>query len=1019
MKKLLGIIVLVLLWCNTAFAGENKFTAGAININLPNEYEFKKIGTNAGDAWVSTPYRNVFYAQVKEGRLVGLLETFHLDITPTYENWFFDAAKKFLLDTGSNSGCSEYGSKQYLKVLKKPKMIHCVSAKVLNKEEIYSPNSFKRIGTKINMSARKDIVKKFIKENSLKVPDQMLRSEHFFYNGKEIIWVFFTDLTSGNLTSEQVNHHIINAIDMHKGFENDLKLKAEFKIDFPEFKIAEIKIPKKVVRKEGKVEKFIPTKVIIGSVLDLNIRSDEHKLKKVKSFAGSIWSKNHYKNTYYIQVNKENKIVGLLETFSLTNANRWWNEYGKQTLFDDDPSSGCNRSSKNKYFQGLTSNIGIHCVSVKVLNKEEIITSPNIYRMGLVHLPRKSIIKKIIKKNNIKVPDQMLRREHFLFTFSNNFIWVFYTNFYPGNITNEQIENYIRDTIDLHKSFEIDLAYKPKRKINFPEFQTAEEKAIVRAKILVKAKAKAKIKAQVEAKTNEKAEDIEKAEAIAIAKAEAEAIEKAKVIEKTKVEAIAKAKAEAREKAESEAEAEAIAIAKAEAEAIEKAIAKAKAEAKVKAKAKAILLAKAEAEAIEKAKAEAVEKAIEESKAEAIAIAKAEAEAIEKAKVEAEAEGMAEAIKNAKAEAKAKAKAEAKVKAKAKAILLAKAEAEAIEKAIAEGIAEAEVEIKAEAEAIKKAKAEAKAKAKAEAKVKAKAKVILLAKAESEAIEKAEAEAVVKVKAIAKAKAEAIKKAKAEAKAKAKKVAAKTKAKTEKKKPKISLDSLDDNKILAAASGTGFFVSKKGVIITNNHVIQGCSVVKVHFEGEQIKAKVLSVDKMNDLAIIKTDLTPAIVYPVATKDAPLLEDVIIAGFPLGKKISSAIKTSKGSITALAGFGDNYSEFQTDAALNKGNSGGPIFNQKGNIIGVAVAAYGKKTGVEGFNFGIKSSTLNTFASSNGLTFLPPNNTDLSNKDLGQLITNATVYLECWMTVAKMKQNFEAGYSRKAFFSEYEN
>ncbi len=53
------------------------------------------------------------------------------------------------------------------------------------------------------------------------------------------------------------------------------------------------------------------------------------------------------------------------------------------------------------------------------------------------------------------------------------------------------------------------------------------------------------------------------------------------------------------------------------------------------------------------------------------------------------------------------------------------------------------------------------------------------------------------------------------------------------------------------------------------------------------------------------------------------------------------------------------------------------------------------------FAVKSSTLKTFASSNGLQFLPPNNRELSNKVLGQLITDATVYLECWMAIAKIK------------------
>ena len=220
-------------------------------------------------------------------------------------------------------------------------------------------------------------------------------------------------------------------------------------------------------------------------------------------------------------------------------------------------------------------------------------------------------------------------------------------------------------------------------------------------------------------------------------------------------------------------------------------------------------------------------------------------------------------------------------------------------------------------------------------------------------------------------------------------------------------------------SGTGFFVSRTGHIITNFHVIEGCDANKLSYKGKQLNTVVLAVDKKNDLAILKAELNPITVYPVSNEDASLLEDIIIAGYPLGKKVSSAIKTSKGSITALAGYGDNYSEFQTDAALNQGNSGGPIINQKGNVVGVAVANYGKKAGIESFNFGIKSSTLRTFASSNGLEFLAPNNRDLTNKDLGKLITDATIYLECFMTVAKIKKIISESENRKAFFAEFRN
>ena len=235
-------------------------------------------------------------------------------------------------------------------------------------------------------------------------------------------------------------------------------------------------------------------------------------------------------------------------------------------------------------------------------------------------------------------------------------------------------------------------------------------------------------------------------------------------------------------------------------------------------------------------------------------------------------------------------------------------------------------------------------------------------------------------------------------------------------KEKDNYPDINDNEILAASSGTGFFVSKQGHMITNHHVISGCNYVKAIYEGEEHDLEILASDKINDLAIIKSNIVPKKTYSVSNKDAKLLEPVIIAGYPLGKKISQSIKATSGTVTSLSGLGDNYAEFQTDAALNSGNSGGPIIDNKGNVVGVAVSKW-QEQGVESFNFGIKSSILKIFANANNLEFLEANKKELNKESLGTLVTEGTVYLECWMTGKKIKQLISKEISNKAFYSKF--
>ena len=176
-------------------------------------------------------------------------------------------------------------------------------------------------------------------------------------------------------------------------------------------------------------------------------------------------------------------------------------------------------------------------------------------------------------------------------------------------------------------------------------------------------------------------------------------------------------------------------------------------------------------------------------------------------------------------------------------------------------------------------------------------------------------------------------------------------------------------------------------------------------------------DEKNDLAILKTEVRPKKFYRISKKDPRLMDDVVIAGYPLGNKVSTGIKTTKGSVTSLSGVGNNFSEFQTDAALNKGNSGGPIIDKGGNVIGVAVAKL-EGVGVEGFNFGIKSSVLKSFTNSNSLRLITASRSKMSQGQLTSLVTEGTVYIDCWLTISDIEKIMKQA-SEKAFYSEYEN
>ena len=215
-----------------------------------------------------------------------------------------------------------------------------------------------------------------------------------------------------------------------------------------------------------------------------------------------------------------------------------------------------------------------------------------------------------------------------------------------------------------------------------------------------------------------------------------------------------------------------------------------------------------------------------------------------------------------------------------------------------------------------------------------------------------------------------------------------------------------DDKIFTG-SGTAFFISDEGHLITNHHVVNYCNITKVNYFGKSGTAKILAYDRVNDLALLETDIIPKDKFDISNRDPKLLDDIYVAGYPFGKAVSSSVKVTKGVVSALTGSQDNYALVQIDAAIQPGNSGGPIVNTSGNVVGVAVAKLDFKDAMESYgvipentNFGIKSSILKNFTSANSIKNSEEEPKEVSTAVLGERIQNATAHVGCWTAETKI-------------------
>ena len=171
------------------------------------------------------------------------------------------------------------------------------------------------------------------------------------------------------------------------------------------------------------------------------------------------------------------------------------------------------------------------------------------------------------------------------------------------------------------------------------------------------------------------------------------------------------------------------------------------------------------------------------------------------------------------------------------------------------------------------------------------------------------------------------------------------------------------------SSGTGFFITEDGYLITNEHVAGNGAQVRLVTEAGLISAKVVKVDAANDLALLKVEGKFAPLPVVSSRAVKMGSTVATVGFPNIGLQGFAPKLAKGEIAALSGAQDDPRYFQISVPVQPGNSGGALVDERGNVVGVVAAKLNVAAAVatsgalpENVNYAVKSSLLLSFLES---------------------------------------------------------
>jgi glycine betaine/proline transport system substrate-binding protein len=194
--------------------------------------------------------------------------------------------------------------------------------------------------------------------------------------------------------------------------------------------------------------------------------------------------------------------------------------------------------------------------------------------------------------------------------------------------------------------------------------------------------------------------------------------------------------------------------------------------------------------------------------------------------------------------------------------------------------------------------------------------------------------------------------------------------------------------------GTGTaFVVNKDYALTAAHVLKGCDGVSIRYRHKEIEVEIAALDSSNDLGLLLLEkpLEQTAKFR-GGKNIRLGATVINYGYPLTGELSDHAKIARGEINSLAGLGNDSRVFQYDASTQPGNSGGPVLDQSGNVVGVVSHRYTEEPGI---NFAVKSYVAEGFLSANGVDYERAESIQkLETPDIAEMAETFTVSVDCW-------------------------